>query len=453
MGTLSMVAESVHGVLHGHDRQFAAVSTDTRSLHADDLFIALRGPNFDAADFVADAERQGAAGALVERQVDASLPQVVVPDTRHALAELACAWRRRFDLPVIGVTGSNGKTTVKDMSAAILRAHAGSDDAVLATRGNLNNEIGLPLMVLELRVSHQAAVFEMGASGPGEIASLAAIAQPTVGIVTNAGPAHLEGFGSLEGVARTKGEMFAALSQDGTAILNRDDPFYEAWLGRCPGCRTLSFGLGPHADVRATDIQANGAGLQFTLHLPDAHFPVRLGMPGRHNVRNALAAAAATLAAGVERGAVQAGLAAAVPPGGRLRRLELGTGAVVYDDTYNANPASLGAAIEFLAGQPGEKWLVLGDMKELGAGSRDMHADCGSAAQAAGIDRLFCVGQDARAAADAFGKAGRWFESRDQLIAALTAELTRGVTMLVKGSRSMGMEHVVAALADTGGEG
>lgn len=453
MGTLGMAAESVRGVLHGEDRSFDAVSTDTRNLHVDDLFIALRGPNFDAADFLADAERQGAAGAIVERQVDSGLAQVVVPNTRHALADLACSWRERFELPVIGVTGSNGKTTVKDMCAAILRTHAGDCDAVLATRGNLNNDIGLPLMVLELRAAHQSAVLELGASAPGEIETLAAIARPTVGIVTNAGPAHLEGFGSVEGVARTKGEMFAALPPNGTAILNRDDPFYEEWLARCPGCHTLSFGLGPHAEVRATDIRENGNSLEFSMHLHDTHFPVRLGMVGQHNVRNALAAAAATLAAGVERGAVQEGLAAAVQAGGRLRRLRLASGVVVYDDSYNANPASLRAAIDFLASQPGETWLVLGDMKELGSDSRRLHHDCGVAAQEAGIDRLLCVGAEARAAATAFGKGGRWFDSRDALVGAVAGELVPGTTVLVKGSRSMGMEKVVAALASKGEEG
>lgn len=453
MATLGMVAESVRGVLHGADRAFDAVSTDTRSLREDELFVALRGANYDAADFVVDAARLGAAGALVERHVASDLAQVVVPDTRDALGELARVWRQRFAMPVIGVTGSNGKTTVKDMTAAILRAHTGDDAAVLATRGNLNNEIGLPLMVLELRALHQAAVFEMGASAPGEIGSLAAIAQPTIGIVTNAGPAHLEGFGSLEVVAKTKGELFASLPADGTAIINRDDPFFDDWLARCPGCRALSFGLGPHPDVRATDIRENGSSLEFTLHLPDTHFPVRLAMAGQHNVSNALAAAAAALAVGVDRGAVQDGLAKAAQPAGRLRRLESATGAVVYDDSYNANPASVLAAVGFLAAQPGETWLVLGDMKELGPDSLELHRDCGAAARDAGIDRLLCVGDHAREAATAFGDGGDWFESREALIAAAQKDLGAGVTVLVKGSRSMGMEKVAAALVAAGGEG
>ena len=452
MTTLAQVAESVHGVLHGPDRSFDAVSTDTRSLRADELFVALRGPNFNAADFIADAERIGAAGALVEQRQDSGLAQVVVADTREALGAFARAWRQRFDIPVIGITGSNGKTTVKDMTAAILRAQAGDDAAVLATRGNLNNEIGLPLTVLELRAGHRAAALEMGASGPGEIEYLAAVAQPTVGIVTNAGPAHLEGFGSLEGVARTKGELFAALPADGTAIINRDDVFFDAWLARCPGCRVLSFGLGPHADVRATDIRDDGASLEFTLHLPDTKFPVRLGMAGQHNVRNALAAAAASLASGVERGAVQQGLAAAVHATGRLRRLESATGAVIFDDSYNANPASLQAAIEFLAAQAGETWLVLGDMKELGPDSSRLHRETGAAALGAGLRRLLCVGDESRAAAEAFGKGADWFESQDALLAAVAGDLGAGVTVLVKGSRSMGMEKVAAALAAMGGE-
>ncbi len=453
MATLGLVAESVHGVLHGPDRGFDAVSSDTRSLRADELFVALRGPNFDAADFIAEAERIGAAGALVEQHLDSGLAQVVVADTRQALADFARAWRQRFDLPVVGITGSNGKTTVKEMTAAIFRAHAGDASEVLATRGNLNNDIGLPLTVLELRPSHRAAVFEMGASAPGEIAYLAAVAQPSVGIVTNAGPAHLEGFGSLEGVAQAKGELFASLPADGTAIINRDDAFFDEWLARCPGCRVLSFGLGPHADVRASDIRGDGAALEFTLHLTDTKFPVHLGLAGQHNVRNALAAAAAALATGVERGAVQQGLAGLVHSAGRLRRLESATGAVIFDDSYNANPASLQAAIEFLAGQPGETWLVLGDMKELGTDSAPLHRESGAAARKAGLSRLLCVGEESRAAVTAFGAGASWFESRDALVAAVEADLGPGVTLLVKGSRSMGMETVAAALAATGREG
>ncbi|MGI9330316.1 MAG: UDP-N-acetylmuramoyl-tripeptide--D-alanyl-D-alanine ligase, partial [Gammaproteobacteria bacterium] len=255
MGTLGMVAESVHGVLHGPDREFDAVSTDTRALNGGELFVALRGPNFDAADFIAQAERLGAAGALVERRTECALAQVQVVDTRLALGDLARFWRSRFVLPVIGITGSNGKTTVKEMCAAIMRAHCGDDAAVLATRGNLNNDIGLPLMVLELRDSHRAAVLEMGASAAGEIDYLAKIAAPHIGILTNAGPAHLEGFGSIAGVARAKGELFDALADDGIAIVNHDDVHYSAWRERCGHRRVISFGLHPDTDVRAEAIR------------------------------------------------------------------------------------------------------------------------------------------------------------------------------------------------------
>jgi UDP-N-acetylmuramoyl-tripeptide--D-alanyl-D-alanine ligase len=452
MGTLGMVAESVNGVLHGRDRHFDAVSTDTRSLRADELFVALTGPNFDAAEFVADAERLGAAGAVVQRPQAGGLSQVVVADTRQALADLARAWRGRFELPVVGVTGSNGKTTVKELTAAILREHAGEDSRVLATRGNLNNEIGLPMMVLELRAHHRYAVLEMGASAVGEIAFLAAVAQPTIGIVTNAGPAHLEGFGSIAGVARGKGEMFAALPRDGTAIINRDDPFYDEWRATCPGCGVLSFGLAGDADVHAHEILEAAGGLEFILHGPGRHFPVRLPMAGQHNVRNALAAAAAAMAAGVGPEAIQRGLAAAANPAGRLRRLQAASGAVVFDDSYNANPASVRAAIEFLAAQPGEKWLVLGDMLELGPDSERLHGECGRAARDAGVDRLLCVGPLSRSAAAAFGAGAHHFDSRDELVQSVVPELGPAVTALVKGSRSMGMERVAAGLAAAGAE-
>jgi UDP-N-acetylmuramoyl-tripeptide--D-alanyl-D-alanine ligase len=317
----------------------------------------------------------------------------------------------------------------------------------------LNNDIGLPLMVLELRDSHRAAVLEMGASAAGEIDYLAKIAAPHIGILTNAGPAHLEGFGSIAGVARAKGELFDALADDGIAIINHDDAYYSSWRERCGSRRVISFGLHPDADVRAEAIRvAENGCMAFSLCNGGDVFPVSLPMPGQHNVPNALAAAAAALAAGVAVASIQAGLLATRNVGGRLLSVTSASGAQLFDDSYNANPASLEAAITFLAAQPGETWLVLGDMGELGPESEQLHRDCGNVARDAGLSRVLCVGGLARAAAAAFGPGGRSFDSREELVAAVGSELKAGITVLVKGSRSMGMEKVVAGLAAAGGE-
>ncbi len=450
MASLSMVADFVHGRLWGSDRPFEAVSTDTRTLQAGELFVALRGERFDAAQFVAEAERLGAAGAVVENRQPVALPQVEVGDTRRALGDLARAWRQRFRLPVIGITGSNGKTTVRALTAAILAADAADPAEVLATEGNLNNDIGLPLMVLRLRACHRAAVFEMGASRAGEIDYLAGIAQPAIGVVTNAGPAHLAGFGSVAGVARAKGELFARLPDEGIAIINRDDPWYDEWRQRAGQRAVLSFGLQTSADFHLRDLRRElgdaGESWSFTLQGPLGALPVRLPMAGQHNLRNALAAAAAATAAGVSAEAIVLGLAAAAHVRGRLQRLLTPTGAVLYDDSYNANPASVRAAIEFLASQPGETWLVLGDMAELGADSEALHRAIGAVARDAGITRLFAVGQQAALAADEFGPAALRFAAADDAIAGLPSP-PAGTQVLVKASRSMGLDAVVAALS------
>jgi UDP-N-acetylmuramoyl-tripeptide--D-alanyl-D-alanine ligase len=458
MGRLSMVAEAVGGRLHGHDAEFDAVSTDTRSLRAGELFFALRG----GAAFVADAARLGAAGAVVEARQDAPVSQVEVADTRRALGDLARRWRERFAIPVIGITGSNGKTTVKEMTAAVMRAALGggavvgaATDPILMTWGNLNNEIGLPRTLLYLNASHKAAVIEMGAASPGDIAYLARIAAPTVAVVTNAARAHLQGFGGVDEVATTKGEIFDALTASGTAIINRDDRFFQSWWDRSAGRGRLTFGLHADADFRATGVtQAVGAGgaeLRFTLHCAAGQLPVRLAMAGRHNVVNALAAAAAASAAGATLAAIGAGLAAVRNVAGRLRRVAGRRGIELYDDTYNANPGSVRAAITFLESLTGERWLVLGDMAELGPDSAVMHREIGEAARLAGIARLYCTGPQSRAAAEAFGVNAEWHESVPELTTALTAALRPGLTVLVKGSRSMGMERVVHALAADGG--
>lgn len=451
MGRLSMVAAAVGGTLVGRDAEFDAVSTDTRSLQPGELFFALRGARSDGTAFIAGAARLGAAGAVVSARQPCDLPQIEVADTRRALGELAHAWRQRFDIPLIGITGSNGKTTTKEMTAAIMRAALGGTvDPLLVTWGNLNNEIGLPRTLLYLNETHRAAVIEMGAARRGDIAYLARIACPTVALVTNASRAHLQGFGSIEDVAATKGEIYDFLSPDGTAVVNRDDRFFHVWWERNAGRRRLSFGLHPDADFRATDIVVAGT-LSFTLHGPDGAIAVRLPMAGAHNVLNALAAAAATHAAGASLVAIAAGLALVRNVPGRLRRVPARLRLTLFDDSYNANPGSVRAAIAFLESQAGERWLVLGDMAELGPDSPQMHREMGECARLAGITRLYCAGPNSRAAAEAFGAHARWYPEVPALTVALAAEARPGITVLVKGSRSMGMERVVQALAADAG--
>ena len=458
MGTLTMVAESVNGTLVGVDRTFESVSTDTRTLKPGQLFFALQGEHFDAAEFVDEASRLGAAGAVVERRQTCDLSQIEVGDARRALGALAKGWRARFALPVIAVTGSNGKTTVKEMIASILGADGGDEAALLVTSGNLNNEIGLPLTVLRLCEHHRVMVLEMGASHRGEIAYLADIAAPDIGVVTNAGAAHLEGFGSEAVVAESKGELFASLSADGVAVINRDDRYFEAWTDLADKATVCSFGLSDEADYRANDIRETVMGeqsaLTFVIQVDNRTLPISLPMAGRHNVRNALAAAAAARAAGASWAAVQEGLAGVSNVPGRLRAVAGRGGAMIYDDTYNANPVSVRAAIDFLAGRAGETWLVLGDMAELGADSLDLHREVGVAAKQSGVSRLFCVGDQARACADAFGDGGQWFESLDSLAEAMEAAAPRDVKILIKGSRCMGLEQLVVRLrADDRGTG
>jgi UDP-N-acetylmuramoyl-tripeptide--D-alanyl-D-alanine ligase len=450
MGTLAMVAQSVSGRLVGADRAFESVSTDTRSLQPGQLFFALHGEKFDAASFVAEAANRGAAGAVVEQHQSSDLSQVEVSDARHALGQWAKCWRAQSAVAVIAVTGSNGKTTVKEMISGILTEHLGAAADLLVTEGNLNNEIGLPLTVLQLIDRHRIAVLEMGASHTKEIAYLADIAAPGIGVVTNAGVAHLEGFGSREAVAAAKGELFESLSSDGIAIVNRDDPFFETWLHLCGDAAVHSFGLDAAADYRAIDIHETVAGgrseLRFNIQTTGDTVSVCLPMAGRHNVRNALAATAAARAAGASWDAVQRGLAATGNVSGRLRGLPGAGGATLYDDSYNANPGSVQAAIEFLAARNGETWLVLGDMAELGPDSLSLHRETGALAKRAGVARLFCIGEQSRATAAEFGDGAEWFEASESLAESIRAMPKDGVTILIKGSRCMGLEKLVAIL-------
>lgn len=448
MGTLSGVAKAVDGRLEGADGTYDSVSTDTRSIGPGQLFFALRGEHFNASDFVADAATRGAAGAVVEEIAPAALSQIEVADSRLALGALARNWRQNFSIPVIGITGSNGKTTVKELTAAILRtALADRDDAVLATSGNLNNDIGMPLTLLSLRDQHQAAVIEMGANHPGEIAVLADIAAANIAVITNAARAHLEGFGSIEDVARTKGELLDPLTADGFAVLNRDDVFFADWAARNTSARLKTFGLSSAADYRAENInQVIREGqpvFEFDLLTPDGRIAVLLPLVGQHNVINALAAAAAAMAAGATLEHVREGLATSRNVAGRLRAFRSATGAMIYDDTYNANPDSVTAAIAFLGELAGEPWLVLGDMGELGPDAAALHYGVGKLARDAGIRRLFCVGELSRRTAEGYGKGASWCASLEELEGALLAELAAGCNVLIKGSRFMGLDRLV----------
>jgi UDP-N-acetylmuramoyl-tripeptide--D-alanyl-D-alanine ligase len=412
------------------------------------LFVALAGERFDGNAFVAAAAARGATGAVVSKPASAGLPEVVVPDTLAALTALAAAWRAKSRAVVLGVGGSNGKTTTKELLAAILSG-AGP---TLATRGNLNNHIGVPLTLLRLEPAHRFAVIEMGANHPGEIAALAALARPSIALVTNAGDEHLEGFGDLAGVARAEGEMFAALPADGTAVINADDAFCEDWRAMAPaGARILRFGIEAPAEVRAQAItgriEAGAFVTAFTLSIGDAEARVRLPLAGRHNVANALGAAAAAHAAGTHLDAIVAGLERMQPVSGRLQLKPGPRGSWLIDDSYNANPSSVRAGIDVLSALPGEHWLVLGEMAELGDETAASHAGVGDYARRAGVTRLFALGSASRHAVDAFGARGSWYEDAASLADALAASLEPGVTALVKGSRVNRLERVVERLA------
>ncbi len=443
---LSEMADCLSGQWFGTDISFRGATNDTRQLQAGALYVALVGERFDGHSFLAAARHAGAAAALVERLVDDPLPQVVVENTKLALGRLAAIWRNRFRGPLVAITGSNGKTTVKEMVRAILS----QEGPTLSTSGNLNNDIGAPLTLLRLEPDiHHAAIIEMGANHPHEIAYLAALAHPTVAVVNNAAPAHLEGFGSLPGVAEAKGEIYCALSADGVAVINADDPFAPRWRTLANGRRVLDFGLTEGALVSARIDEVLGAtgGTRLTLQTPLGECELTLPLPGRHNVMNALAATAAALGAGASLASIHAGLVAMRAVPGRLRPCLGRHGAQLIDDTYNANPASLRAALEVLATFPGERCLVLGDMAELGRDAATLHAEAGETARRLGIDTLLGCGPLSQGAVAAFGADARGFADVEHLVTALEKELRPGLTVLVKGSRSAGMDRVVRELA------
>ena len=445
---LSEAARVLDARLAGDNVAFRGVSTDTRKLLPGSLYFALQGPNFDGHAFLDDARDRGAAAAAVSRPCESSLPQVEVADTRLALGQLGAFWRRQFSLPVVAITGSNGKTTVRAMIESILSTCG----RVLSTQGNLNNDIGLPLTLARLGPEDQYAVLEMGANHHGEIDYLAGLAQPSIAVVTNAGPAHLEGFGDMEGVARAKGELFARLDAGATAVINADDDFAPLWRSLASHCRIVEFGLDADAGVTA-EWAGNTRGSDVCIRVSRGEIEFRLPLPGRHNVMNALAACAASLAAGADLAAVKHGLASLSPVAGRFNIHSLPGDITLIDDTYNANPESLQAALDVLTLSDDDSWLVLGDMGELGATAAGLHTAVGRKARAAGVTRLYGLGELAGQAVAAFDGPGGAFSTLEELLDVLHAELTGPLHILVKGSRSMRMERVVAALdaAATGG--
>ncbi len=440
--TLREIANAIEGRLIDEDVKFRGVSIDTRTLQPGNLFVALRGERVDAHKLLGEARTRGASAALVMEPDSTALPQMVVPDTELALGRLATWQRKRLGAAVIGITGSNGKTTVKTLVAAIL----GRCGRTHVNLGNLNNEIGLPLSLLSAPLDTEYLVLEMGAGKPGDIGHLAMIAQPSIGLVNNVAPAHLERMGSLAGVAETKGALYAALPAQGVAVINADDAFADALAKRSGAIRRVRFGIEHAAEFSARDIRADGDASLFTLVTPLGETALRLPLPGLHNVRNALAAAAIAASAGAPLKAIAEGLALAPAVAGRLMRISLASGAQLIDDSYNANPGSTHAAIDLLARSSGERWLVLGDMRELGERARELHRECGDRARSAGIHRLFAVGESAAEAASAFGLGGHAYSDQGALIDALRCALHPGALVLVKGSRGSAMERVVLAL-------
>ncbi|NNE37877.1 MAG: UDP-N-acetylmuramoyl-tripeptide--D-alanyl-D-alanine ligase, partial [Gammaproteobacteria bacterium] len=399
--------------------------------------------------FIPSAYEKGAAGAVVQSPlVNSEIPQIKVKNTVQALAELATQWRSQFEIPVIAITGSNGKTTVKEMVGSILGIHAN----VLATKGNLNNHLGVPLTLFDLAENHKYAVIEMGANHAGDIAGLCKIAMPTVAVITQCAPAHLEGFKTEQGVAQAKSEIFSGLKSNGTAIINADDKYSKFWSETADGLKTLYFGIQRPADIRAKNIRINSnkSETHFDIQFPESIIPINLPLMGTHNILNALAAAACCHAAGVPVMQIKQGLEKMLCIPGRMERLTGLHDSTIFNDTYNANPASLEAGLKVLSEFDGPRWLIFGDMGELGERSEEFHKTAGKLAKKYGIERLLTVGELSRLSHEEFGNGGEHFHSTDELLKQAVNELSGNVTILVKASRFMKMEHVVAGLREGG---
>jgi len=441
MMSLQQAAKATGGSLKGADIHFRRVVSDSRESVIGSLFVALHGPSFNGHDFAGSAMAGGATACMLEYDLPDISPAILVGDCLEGLGRLAADWRRRMPAQVCAITGSNGKTTVKEMLAAILRQQA----SVASTRGNRNNNIGLPLTLLQIVPRDRYAVVEMGMNQRGEIAHLSQLAAPDVAVITNAAAAHLEGLGDIESVAAAKAEIFQGLTAEGTAVIQADSPYAAYWQQQAQGRRVLRFGYAADADIRAVD----GVHQQWQLKVAEEAISVQLQLPGRHNRYNALAAAAAAHALGIGITDIASGLANCVAVPGRMQLRTTASGAQLYDDSYNANPQSLQAALEVLKTHSGRRILVLGDMAELGPASAELHADCGRLAADYGVDQLFGLGLKVRDTCRTFGAAARVFDEKTALLAALRPLLDDHTVVLVKGSRCMHMEAVVAALCVT----
>lgn len=440
--SLSTAAEALNAKQTGRDVIFAGVSTDTRTLKKDDLFIGLKGPNFDGQKFVSEARNAGAIAAVLEGKPEIDLPFIEVNDTHDALGKLAGYWRQQFDIPVIGITGSNGKTSVKEMISSIMSQHAQG----MATFGNLNNDIGVPLTLLRLREKDAYAVIEMGMNHAGEIDYLTRLTKPTVALITNAAVAHIAGLGSLEAIAHAKGEIFSGLSKDGIAIINADDEYAEYWKQLVKGKEILTFGLESAADFSGEyELDESGSLIHMKTTLGD--LDMRLPLLGKHNVLNAAAATAASVATGATLKNVKTGLSKLEAVSGRLETKVGLNGARIIDDTYNANPASVSVGLEVLKQIPGERILVLGDMAELGSAAPAIHKRVGELAKRVGVSRLFAIGDLTKVAAAGFGTGAKHYQDQEALVSDLSECLNKETTVLIKGSRLMQMEKIVAGVA------
>lgn len=444
---LSQAASHMNGTLLGKDTVFTGCSTDSRSDNIGKLFIAIEGDKFDGHEFINKAVENGAIGSIVSKDIDSqSRPYVLVENTIQAMGELAAYWRSKFDIPLIAITGSNGKTTVKEMVFSVLSEEA----TVLSTRGNLNNHIGMPLTIFNLGDEHKYAVVEMGANHPGEISLLTKIAKPTVAIITTCAPSHLEGFGSVEGVANAKAEIYEGLQKDGTAVINIDEDYVDLWK-KCAGRhKKITFSIGRDADVYADSIELDAEHLnyKFRLYTPDGDISIELPIPGRHNVQNAVATAACCYSVGVPLASIKKGLEGLRPVNNRLQLKVNTDGVNIYDDTYNANPKSLEVAMQTISEYPGRHWLVLGDMGELGRDTKTYHEEAGDKARALGFERLFAIGPNSYYAAERFGSGGSHYSTIQELINSIRNGLTSNIRILVKGSRYMKMERVINALVE-----
>ena len=441
-------AAAALGAQHiGTDVQFSSVGSDSRNIVAGQLFVALKGANFDGNAFAQEALKLGAVAVLVSDASVQATPRIVVADTRLALGELAKFWRQKFDMPVVAVTGSNGKTTTKEMLSAILSVVANGKASVHATYGNLNNDIGVPLTLFKMQPQHKYAVVEMGMNHLGEIDYLTHIAQPDVALINNAGIAHIGELGSRDNIAKAKGEIFAGLKPNGVAVINADSDYADYWKSLNPQRKIVTFGLNKPADVSARYQELDGYA-KVVLAAGGDEVSVQLNVQGEHNISNALAAAAAAYALGVALADIGRGLESFSGVYGRLERKAGINGAVVIDDTYNANPDSMKAAIKVLAKLTGKKILVLGDMGELGTDAKAMHAEVGAYAKAAGLSTLYCLGNLSVEMARSFGQGAEHFSSPEAIAQAVLPALEQGVTVLVKGSRFMQMERVVNLLVE-----